>query len=305
MRNEFRPEEGALFDLSDRVKLRITGADRLRYLNGQITNDLRKATDASAIRACVLNAKGRINADVFLITEGESFIVDAEAEMREQLLARLERYVIADDVQIEDVTDEFALLHLLGGELPAAPAGARLVQAERFGIHGTDLWLRRSERETALQTLAARFPLCDETCAETLRIERGMPRWGRELTEEIIPTEANLETTAIDYAKGCYIGQEVISRIKMSGQTNKRLCGFVSTEQKPLTAGMRLVTIADEAKDVGWITSVAESTRMAKWIALGFVKRGFQDAGTRFHARPAEAETATPTFVEIVRLPFW
>jgi folate-binding protein YgfZ len=305
MRNEFRAETGASFDLSDRVKLRITGADRLRYLNGQITNDVRKATETSAIRACVLNAKGRINADIFLTMEGESFIVDAEADTREQLVTRLERYVIADDVQIEDVTDEFALLHLLGGELPSLSTGARLVQAERFGFPGTDLWLSRSERESALQTLVARFPICDEACAETLRIERGVPRWGRELTEEIIPTEANLESTAIDYAKGCYIGQEVISRIKMSGQTNKRLCGFVSTEQKPLSAGMRLITTAGEAKDVGWITSVVESARLANWIALGFVKRGFQDLGTRFEARPAEASQEPPTFVEIVRLPFW
>ena len=305
MRNTFRAEDGAFFDLSDRVKLRITGGDRLRYLNGQITNDLRKATDNSAIRACVLNAKGRINADVFVISDGESFIIDAEAETREQLVTRLERYVIADNVRIEDVTEEFALLHLLGGKLSSVPARARLVQAERFGFPGTDLWLSRSEREPALQTLAARFSFCDETCAETLRIERGIPRLGRELTEEIIPTEANLETTAIDYAKGCYIGQEVISRIKMSGQTNKRLCGFVSTEEKPLTAGMRLITITDDAKDVGWITSVTESARLAKWIALGFVKRGHQDLGTRFQARPAEASPTAPTFVEIVRLPFW
>ncbi len=81
----------------------------------------------------------------------------------------------------------------------------------------------RAEPGRSWRTL---YPFCDEEAAETLRIERGLPRWGHELTGEIIPTEANLEASAIDYAKGCYIGQEVISRIKMSGQTNKRLCGF-------------------------------------------------------------------------------
>jgi folate-binding Fe-S cluster repair protein YgfZ len=100
----FRPERGGLFDLSARAKLRISGADRLRYLNGQISNDLRKATEITAIHACVLTAKGKINADVFITADADSFLVDSEAKMREALAARLERYVIADDVQIDDVT---------------------------------------------------------------------------------------------------------------------------------------------------------------------------------------------------------
>ncbi len=205
----------------------------MRYLNGQMTNDVRKATPSQAIHACVLNAKGRISADVFVVAEADSFLVDSEPEVRDLLAARLERYVIADDVQIDDVTDEFALLHVIDRETSPWPADANMAQAERFGFAGTDVWVSRSEHGTALETLAARLPVCDEGCAETFRIERGIPRWGRELTEEIIPTEANLEATAIDFAKGCYIGQEVISRIKMSGQTNKRLCGFVSVAQTP------------------------------------------------------------------------
>ena len=94
--------------------------------------------------------------------------------------------------------------------------------------------------ERVRQELSAMFVFCDEECAEVFRIERGIPRWGRELTDQIIPTEANLEATSIDYSKGCYIGQEVISRIKMSGQTNKRLCGLVSVSGTPLRPGMRL-----------------------------------------------------------------
>ena len=94
------------------------------------------------------------------------------------------------------------------------------------------------------------------------------------MTDEIIPTEANLEATSIDYEKGCYIGQEVISRIKMSGQTNKRLCGLVSVSGAPLQAGMRIAP-RDDKKDVGWITSATRSRRLQKEIALGYVKRDF------------------------------
>src|SRR6185437_11085667 len=105
-------------DLSKRAKLRITGVDRLRFLNGQITNDPRKASETSAIEACVLNAKGKIDAHIYVFALGESFLIDAAPDLRETLKLRLERYVIADDVEIEDVTDQFALFHVLVGEAP-------------------------------------------------------------------------------------------------------------------------------------------------------------------------------------------
>ena len=299
----FRPEQGALFDLSGRAKLRISGADRLRYLNGQISNDLRKATEAQAIHACVLTAKGKINADVFITADGDSFLVDTDAEMRELLAARLERYVIADDVQIEDVTEAFGLFHVAREAAPTPPDGAKSARVERFGCAGTDIWLPRARHDEAYAELSARILVCDEACAETFRIERGVPRWGRELSEEIIPTEANLEASAIDYAKGCYIGQEVISRIKMSGQTNKRLCGLVILSDAAVPAGFRLSS-TDGAKDVGWITSVTTSARVGKRIALGFVKRGHQEIGTRLQAIRPDGPQGESIAVEVVPLPF-
>src|SRR5437588_9285035 len=93
------------FDLSARVKLRVSGADRLRFLNGQLTNDVRKATDTKAIEACVLNAKGKIEAHLFFHTAGDAFLLDANLALQQTLQARLERYIIADDVQVEDVTE--------------------------------------------------------------------------------------------------------------------------------------------------------------------------------------------------------
>ncbi|MDQ2659379.1 MAG: hypothetical protein M3Y03_03060 [Verrucomicrobiota bacterium] len=300
---EFRPEEGAVFDLSNRAKLRISGADRLRYLNGQISNDLRKAAPDRAIHACVLSVKGKINAEVFIVSEADSFLLDTDPEMGEQLAARLERYIIADDVQVADVTEEFGLFHVVGADLALLPKGNIVAEAERFGRRGVDLWIPRAEREGTLRELATRWPICDEACAEAFRIEQGLPRWGRELTDEIIPTEANLEASAIDYAKGCYIGQEVISRIKMSGQTNKRLCGFVAVTPIPLSAGMRLTNASGEAKEVGWLTSTTESTRLGRRLALGFLKRGFQEPGTRLEAR-GDGSSAPAATVEIVPLPF-
>jgi folate-binding protein YgfZ len=140
-----------------------------------------------------------------------------------------------------------------------------------------------------------------------MRIEQGIPRWGRELTEEIIPIEANLEQRTIDYQKGCYIGQEVISRMKMSGQTNKRLCGLISVDDIPLQPGMKLVSPSAPVKEVGWITSAMRSERIGKEIALGYVKRGFNGAGTRLDAFTTGGSAPKPVEtipVEVVPLPF-
>ena len=299
-----RPEHGALFDFSARAKLRVTGTDRLRFLNGQISNDVRKASAANAVYACVLNAKGRINGDVFVHVEADSFLIDADAELREPLAARLERYVIADDVQITDVSDEYALLHAIGGSVPKRVAGTSVMHADRFAMAGADFWLPREHREVVLEELRTTLPLCDAESAETFRVERGVPRWGRELSEEIIPPEATLEVSAIDYAKGCYIGQEVISRMKMSGQTNKRLCGLVTVNRGQLRSGMRL-TEREAGADVGWTTSVAFSQRLGKSIALGYVKRGSNGVGTLLRAHAPEAGNADPGEpIQVAALPF-
>lgn len=289
------------FDLSARTKYRITGVDRLRFLNGQITNDLRKSSAASAMQASVLNVKGKLNAHVYIRETGEAFFIDADAALRESLGARLERYIIADDVQLEDVSGQWSLLHLLG-EVPAdLPNEWNVTATNRFGQSGWDVWCEYAAHQSAVQQLSERLSFCDEDCAERLRIEQGVPRWGHELTEEIIPVEANLEAQAIDYAKGCYIGQEVISRMKMSGQTNKRLCGLTSVAGAPLRVQMRLSPENDE-KDVGVITSTIESRRLEKYIALGYVKRGFNSIGTRLRARAGSEPAATQ--VQIVTLPF-
>ncbi|MEY2520821.1 MAG: tRNA-modifying protein YgfZ [Verrucomicrobiota bacterium] len=287
------------FDLSARVKLRLTGADTFRFLNGQMTNDLRKATVTSAIQASVLSAKGKLSAHVFISEDADGFLLDADPELRDDLSARLDRYIIADDVEIEDVTDRFAVFHIASEGPANALQPARAVAANRFASAGHDLWFEKEsvERERIREQLAETFAFCDDECAEIFRIERGIPRWGRELTDEIIPVEANLETTSIDYFKGCYVGQEVISRMKMSGQTNKRLRGLISLSAEPLKAGMRLEPIEGEKKDVGWITSAARSSRLEKEIALGYVKRGFNTIGS--HLR-----TDANVLVEIVPIPF-
>src|SRR5881394_112179 len=294
--------DNAIFlDLSERAKFRVTGTDRLRFLNGQITNDVRRASETSGIEACVLNAKGKTDAHIFVSASGESFLVDAAIDLRETLKVRLERYVIADDVRIEDVTDQFLLFHVLSKQPPALESG-RIVSVHRFAEPGWDIWVEVAQHGALLQGLSLRWTLRDSDAAEVMRIEQGIPRWGRELTSEIIPIEANLEQRTIDYQKGCYIGQEVISRIKMSGQTNKRLRGLISVGDIPLQPGMKLVAPSVPGKEAGWITSATRSQRLGKEIALGYVKRGFNNPATKLDALSPNAAEGIP--VEVVSLPF-
>lgn len=293
--------QGTFFDLSARAKYRIAGEDRLRFLNGQMTNDLRKSSAAAAMEASVLNTKGKLNAHVYVRRTDDAFFIDTDAALRSNLGERLERYIIADDVQMEDVTGQWNLFHLLG-ELPEDfPREWNVTAADRFGCAGSDVWCESTAHQAVMQKLSEHFSFCDDDCAERMRIEQGVPRWGHELTEEIIPVEANLEGRTIDYAKGCYIGQEVISRMKISGQTNKRLCGLIGLSGAPLRALMRLSPEEDE-KDVGVITSATESCRLGKYLALGYVKRGFNSIGTNLRARNGSEPTAAA--VEIVALPF-
>jgi folate-binding protein YgfZ len=316
MTQPLQVDQGYFLDLSGRTALRITGNDRLRFLNGQITNDVRKAGEAVAVEACVLNAKGKINAHIFVSAAPECFWIDANPELQGALSARLERYVIADDVQIEDVTDRLSIFHALSRTKPDL-SDCRIVSARRFDETGWDIWVDAARHDAVSRQLSSLFDLLDSAAAEIMRIEQGIPCWGRELTEEIIPIEANLEERTVDYGKGCYIGQEVISRIKMSGQTNKRLRGLVSLDDIPLQAGMRLVSTAEKEKEVGWITSATRSEKIKKEIALGYVKRGFNDPGVKLVAAPKafggggsdalapeNPGGATTIPVQVVSLPF-
>ncbi|HEX4083621.1 MAG TPA: glycine cleavage T C-terminal barrel domain-containing protein [Chthoniobacteraceae bacterium] len=284
---------GALLDLGTRARWRLAGADRIRYLNGQVTNDVRHIPPGTAIPACVTTAKGRLCGVIF-VSAGPDFLrIDAEGELREPLAQRLERYIIADDAELRDVTGEECHFHLAGAPRPEEISGAEIIAATRLGHPGFDILAPAARREAILAALghAALIPPALE---EALRIEAGIPRWGAELDEETLPAEAGLDAAAIDFHKGCYIGQEVISRIKSVGHVNRRLTGF--TASAPLAAGMTLH--AESGAEAGRLTSAAWSFGLESWAALGYLKRG--SAAATLHARSADGAA---TEVKIRDLP--
>lgn len=276
-------EKGGCVDLSDRAKFRLTGADRVRYLNGQVTNDVKKVTEDAAMRACVTNAKGRIEAEVFIhvALTGESLWLDAEPGLREALGARLDRYIVADDVTLDDVTEMGGLWHCFG------PAVRRLrevmlhghglaLTSNRIGEPGVDVWgAGTGALEPPLKWPPMDCPVLSAEDWETLRILRGIPRWPNELNAETFPQEAGLEGTTMDFAKGCYIGQEVLSRIKLTGKMPRVLKKFVAEGSGfEIRAGMKLVAEGDE-KEAGAITSVTRHPLLDRWVGLGYVRQAF------------------------------
>ncbi len=208
-------------DLSPRAQFRLSGADRLRYLNGQVSNDVGKATEAVAVSACVTTAKGRLQGLVWITVEagGEAFLIDTDIELRESLLARLGKYIIADDADLEDVTDDYSLLHVIG-------ADGEGVASERFATPGRDLWLRCGAELPALDRMGAE-------AIERFRVEQGVPAWGAELTTETLPAEALLDRRSVDFHKGCYVGQEVISRVESVGRVIRQLAALQFTGGAP------------------------------------------------------------------------
>jgi folate-binding protein YgfZ len=282
------------FDLSVRTKLRVTGADRVRFLNGQTTNNVRKASPDATQESCVLNSKGHLEARIFLFAIPNEIWIDVDAELRGQLQDRLERYIIADDVLVEDVSEGFALFHVLGEMNPERVEAKFCVRSRRLGCDGWDLWVESVAAKETTDALTATYRPADENEWECLRIENGIPRWGRELTPDIIPPEANLAERAIDYEKGCYIGQEVISRMKMSGQIRQRLCGLVS--EKRLCSGMGLRV---GEKVVGRVTSAVFSSRSNSNLGLAMIKRGYNNIGTSLLASDEDRQTN----VRVVALP--
>ena len=259
---------GASVVLSARSKWRLSGTDRVRYLNGQVTNDVRTARADSALYACVTNVKGKIEGDVYIHAEGESLILDAPAALRESLGLRLEKYLIADDALLEDITDEWQLWHVFGPESALElPADGRRVKAQRFGLPGYDLWLPIAVAGSG----SPDTQLCAED-AECLRILQRVPAYPQELNAETFPQEAALEKTAMSFAKGCYIGQEILSRIKTTGKMPRELMAWTAESgDADLVVGADLV-LAD--KKVGQITSLTRDPQSGRTVGLGYIRQG-------------------------------
>ncbi len=261
--------QGGLVTLTPRALWRLTGPDAARYLNGQLTNDVLKLPDGHAQYGAICSGKGRMEGDVHVARHDNTFYLDANIGQRESLGARLDKYLIADDAQFEDISDEWHLVHVFGTDARSAADGFAVRHA-RFGLPGCDIWLTKTSTK----------PTGDEVPPEVLemiRLERAIPRWGAELTPTTLPPEAGPRMlAAISYTKGCYVGQEVIARLKSVGHVNRSLVLLVSTADAPPASAK----LQREGKEVGTVTSSGYSPAFGAGIALAYLQRQFIADGT-------------------------
>jgi len=245
-------------DLSaTRNRLRLSGADRVEFLQGQCTNDIKRLRDGESCYAAFLNAKGKMRGEGHIICTADSFLL----EVNPGLAPSLEKFIITEDVTIEDVSATLGEWLVVGEVGPTLPAKAMTFE------HPLGLGIVSDGSMT--ETISA-----DEL--EVLRIEAGVPKWGVDMDENTIPNESGLEARAINYDKGCYIGQETIARIKTYGHVNRQLIlGKVDGVEVP----KRGDKIFAGEREVGQVTSAVLSSRLGKPLALGYVRREFATAG--------------------------
>jgi len=303
---EVLTNSAAWIDHSTRGRLCLLGADRANFLHGQVTNNVRDLRPGQGCYAALANNKGKMTSDLNIYVLENEILLDLEPGLSARVVDRLNKFIIADDVQVVDASQGFDLITVLGPQapqlcrdlgFPAPPDPIQIVFFEtsyvatttRFGIPAVDIFFPRTEN--ILERLQS-VPRCSPEALDLVRIENGAPRFGVDMDENTLVPEA-IEH-AISYNKGCYIGQEVIARIRTYGQVAKALRGL-RFEQGALApkAGDRIM---HDLKDVGWITSAALSPKLQRPIALGYVRKECNQLGRRLTVNGSPAEVAPLPF---------
>jgi folate-binding protein YgfZ len=266
----------AVFDLSERTRLRVSGGDRVRFLNGQVSQNVQRLRAGMGLPACVTSAKGRMQAEVWISLYAgdlDAVWVDAEPGMEELLQGRLERYAIADEVEVVSGRGAGVLFHVTGSEEGTVEGleGYDRVRVVGLGVGGWDVWIPAGESVRVWGSLPEGLR-GSGALWERWRVERGIPKWGAELGEETLPPEAGLDRTHVDYHKGCYMGQEVLSRLKSVGHVNRVLARFRGRGEQLPQSGSEL---RQGGAVVGSVTSavVLDGGGIA---AMGYVRRGVE-----------------------------
>jgi len=275
-------DRAAWIDLSARGKIKLTGEDRARLLHAMTTNHIQQLTPALGCYAFFLNDKGRVLADAYVLCRPDHFLLDVEPEAREPLYQHLDRYIIADDVTLEDVTDSTATIAVEGPQAVEVleRAGAPVPEAEystvdwdntvvarlnSTGAEGFFVFAPASEKLALIARLeAAGAEPADAVAARVVRIEHGKPRYGEDISERFLAQEAN-QPQALNFSKGCYLGQEIVERVRSRGQIHRVLKPLILEMKEPPAPGAKL-------EDASEITSAAYSPALGKVVALAYVR---------------------------------
>jgi len=287
-----------VYDLGFRAKLSLTGADRVRWLNGMVTNNIRDLAVGSGVYSFLLNPQGKILGDLYAYNRGESIVVDTDQSQVEKILATFDHYIIMDDVEVTNLSEAVTALGVsglrarqvvrdCGIEIPETPplqifdatctcdcecTQCTAVRGEDFEAESYELWLEPKDVRKTWDALVAHgaTPVGYEAL-ELQRISQGIPLYGVDIRERELPQETE-QARALNFNKGCYVGQEIVERIRSRGAVHRKFSGFMAEGAGAIAPGMKIV--AGE-KEVGEITSVAtlQVPGGDRTVALGYLRR--------------------------------
>jgi aminomethyltransferase len=298
----------AWLDLSARGKIKLTGEDRARLLHAMTTNHIQQLTPGTGCYAFFLNDKGRILSDANILCRPDCFLLDLEPESREKIYQHLDHFIIADDVTLEDATPELATIAVEGPKsatvLQAAGAtipesaystvewGTRVVaRLNSTGVPGFFIFAPASEELALIAEIEAVGGVAgDAEAFRVVRLEHGKPRYGEDISERFLAQEAN-QPHALHFNKGCYLGQEIVERVRSRGQIHRMLMPLVLDTKTPAAAGAKLQT--GEA-NVAEITSAVYSPALGKVAALAYVRTDHARPHTEIQLGEIHAEVVAP-----------
>ncbi|MGA9901515.1 MAG: folate-binding protein [Terriglobales bacterium] len=291
-----------LYDLSGRAKISLTGEDRVRWLNGMVTNNVRDLALNHGVYGFLLNAQGRIQGDLYVYNLGNSLLVDTDGGQRERVLAHFDKYIIMDDVEVADVSATLTAIGVAGPKVTDVLRAAGIhapdlrpqelcspicdcdcdclqctlvrsdeVRSDNPAGNSYEIWLARDKvRSTWDALIAAGATAVGTEALELRRIGFGIPRYGADIRERDLPQETG-QTRALNFTKGCYLGQEIVERIRSRGAVHRQFGAFAVEGALP-EPGTKI--LADE-KEVGEVTSSAILPLSGgdRPVALGYIRR--------------------------------
>jgi aminomethyltransferase len=287
-----------IYDLGFRAWISLTGGDRVRWLNGMVTNNIRDLAVGHGVYAFLLNPQGRILGDMFVYNQGEALIVETDRSQAEKIVATFDHYIIMDDVEITDIGEKQTAIGLMGPRSRAVlnKAGIEVPNLQPWQmitpkcncdcgcaqctvVHGEDapqesyeVWLAPHDVYTTWQALIAAggTPVGSEAL-EMQRIVAGIPLYGVDIRERDLPQETE-QMRALNFNKGCYVGQEIVERIRSRGNVHRKFTGFLVEGAAAIAAGSKIVSAE---KEVGEINSVAvlDTPSGQRTVALGYIRR--------------------------------
>ncbi len=320
---KFARESAALIDKGYRCMLSFTGTDRVRYLNAMLTGNIRDLASSHGNVSLLLNPQGRVLAEVETLALEDRLLVISYAMIRAKLVETFDKFIIMDDVALEDVTDKVGALALEGpkaagivhelcgmdlnsledfahAEKQIAGIPCRIVRISSVGISGAEFITPREHLAALWNLLLAAVqkrgggPVGYEAL-NILRLEEGIAWYGVDFDENQIPHQAALESTHISYTKGCYTGQEIVERVRSRGQIQRRRVMLRFSGDAIPRAGEPLFAPSAEnpvegSAEIGFVTRAARSPKFGAVIGMGYVRREQMDPGSKVKWSAGHAE---------------